>query len=458
MKTGGAIEDQNLIKGFSAYIKSAGGRKLPEAVSEKGKLHIMDTLAAMVSGSHLKPGKLAIRFIRTQGGTPEAQIIGTDFLSTVINAAMINGYLAHADETDDTHVPSRTHPGCAVVAAALAMAEKENASGEAFLRSVVLGYDISSRIGRVMKVGPSETQGHATHTVAPMFGATAAAASLAKLNQRQVCHALAYAGQQASGISSWPRDSEHIEKAFVFGGIGARNGITSAMFAKFGFTGEDDIFSGESNFLEVFCPNRVELPIWVENLGSHYEILATDIKKFSVGAWIIAAAEAMIKLVQEHMLTAGKVKRIEVYLPPRGSKVVNDRTMPDVNCQYIMAVILLDGQLTFQTAHDYNRMSDPIVRELQSRVYLTGDPQLSDKKQRPARVKIYLTNGQTLEKLVMAVRGSAENPMTRDEVEAKCLDLLKDVLGLERSHALIKAIRKLDQLKSVCELRQLLFP
>lgn len=457
MRTEESIENQSFSKRLSAYIAAAGSIQLPAAVSEKAKHHILDTLAAMVSGSRLKPGKLAIGFIRTQGGTPEAQIIGTDFQTTAINAAMTNGCLAHADETDDTHAASRAHLGCSIVPAALAMAEKENASGEAFLRAVVLGYDISSRIGRAMVAGPEGVQGHGTHTVVPMFGATAAAASLAQLTPRRICDALAYTGHQASGLDSWARDSEHIEKAFVFGGIGARNGITSALFAQYGFTGEDDIFSGENNFLEVFCPGREELPKWVNNLGSDYEILGTTIKKFCVGAPIQAAADAMITLIQEYKLTTDKVKRIDVHLPLRGSKVVNNRGMPNVSCQYVMSVILLDGALTFRAAHNYERMSDPKVREVQTRVHLVGDPQFSDiANKRPALVRVHLADGQTVEKLVMSFRGSVENPMTRDEVEAKALDLIKDILGKERANFLIKAIEELDQLKSVRELRQLL--
>ena len=147
------MDQQNIMSHLSQYIVEAGGKSVPEAVAEKAKHHILDTLAAMVSGSRLKPGRLAIKYIRTQGGTPEAQIIGADFLSTAIHAAMANGFMAHSDETDDSHAPSLTHPGCAIVPAALAMAERENASGEAFLRAVVLGYDVSSRIGRVMGIG-----------------------------------------------------------------------------------------------------------------------------------------------------------------------------------------------------------------------------------------------------------------------------------------------------------------
>jgi len=451
------MTEQSIIARLSAYIAAAGGRQLPEAVSEKAKHHILDTIAAMVSGSRLKPGELAIRFIRTQGGTPEAQIIGADFLTTAINAAMVNGFMAHADETDDSHAPSLTHPGCAIVPAALAIAEKENAAGEAFLRAVVLGYDISSRIARVMGTGPLRVEGHATHSIGPLFGSAAAAASLAGLNPRQVSHALAYTGQQASGITSWPRDEEHVEKAFVFAGMGARNGVTSALFVKHGFTGEDDILSGDNNFLDIFCPGRNDLPQWIDNLGSHYEISVTNIKKFCVGSPIQAAADAMTALVQEHGLTADQVQRIDVHLPPMGAQVVNNRAMPDINCQYIMSVILLDGQLTFQAAHTYERMADPEVCAVQARVNLIGDPQFAgQERQRPGLVRVQLKNGRTVEKLVPAVRGTADNPMTRAEIQTKSLDLLQDVLGTKRANSLIGSIWGLDKMNSVRDLRPLL--
>ena len=446
-----------MMERLSNYIAGAGNKGLPEEVAEKGKHHILDTLAAMVSGSRLKAGGLAIQFIRFQGGTPEAQIIGADFLSTAINAAMANGFMAHADETDDSHAPSLTHPGCAIVPAALAVAEKENASGEAFLRAVVLGYDVSSRIARVMGIGDARVYGHSTHSIGPMFGAAAAASSLAKLNPREVSHVLAYAGQQASGITSWARDEEHVEKAFVFAGMGARNGVTAAMFVQNGFTGETDIFSGESSFLEVFCPGRDQLSKWIENLGTHYDVLLTNIKKFSVGSPIQAAADAMTALVEEYKLTPDQVREIDVHLPPEGSKVVNNRTMPDVNCQYIVSVILLDGKLTFRATQSYERMADPGVLDVKARVKLIGDPRFAgQERKRPGLVRVHLKDGRTVEKLVPAVRGTADNPMTRGEVEIKCLDLLQDVLGKDRANSLIKSIWELEKVPSVRALRPLL--
>ena len=453
------MTESSPIEPLSAYIATALEKPLPPAVLEKTKYHVLDTIAAMVTGSRLKPGELAIRFAASQGGTPESTVVGSKVVTTAVNAALANAMLAHADETDDSHAPSLTHPGCAIVPAALAVAEREDASGEALLRAVALGYDVGCRIGRAMGgIGSRGVSGHATHSIGPMFGAAAAAAGLAGLDARGVRHCLAYTAQQASGITSWARDSEHVEKAFVFGGMGARNGVTAALFVQAGLTGEEDAFSGDFNFLDVFCPNKEELGPWVESLGSHYEITETNIKKFPVGSPIQAAADALCMLVAEHGFDASAVAEVEVLLPPNGARIVDDRSMPDINCQYCMAVILLDGgRLSFEATHAYERLHDAKIGEVKSRVRLIGSPELAgNERQRPATVRVKLTDGRQLERHVPAVKGTADNPMTRDEVEAKAVDLIASVLGDQRARAIVEAVWGLDEDTRVRGLRPLL--
>ena len=443
---------------LASYVASALERPLPPAVLEKTKHHVIDTLAAMVTGSRLKPGEAAIGFVRSQGGTPEAAIVGSDVVTTAINAAMANGMLAHADETDDSHAPSLTHPGCAVVPAALAVAERENASGDALLRAVALGYDVGSRIARLMGgIDARGMHGHATHTIGPMFGAAAAASALVGLDPQGMRHALAYTAQQASGITSWARDSEHIEKSFVFGGNGARNGVTSALFVASGMSGEENAFDGENGFLDVFCPRRDEFPQWVASLGEHYEITLTNIKKFSVGSPIQAAAEAMTALVTEHGVAPGDIREVEALLPPQGAGIVNGRHMPDVNLQYCMAAIALDGgKLTFQATHTYERMSDPAIVDLMGRVRLVANPEFAAlERQRPATVRIHTSAG-VLEQHVPAVRGTLDSPMTTEEVDAKAVDLIGSVYGVAQARELVAAVHGLGAAPAGATLRPLL--
>ena len=122
MKTKNEISP--LMHELASYISRAGKKPLPKPVVEKTKHHVLDTIAAMVSGSKLLPGEKAISYIKTQGGTPEATVIGSRFVTTAMNAALANGMLGHADETDDSHAPSLTHPGCGIVPAALEMMDQ----------------------------------------------------------------------------------------------------------------------------------------------------------------------------------------------------------------------------------------------------------------------------------------------------------------------------------------------
>ena len=265
-----------VMRELAAYIASAPRKPLPPAVTEKTKHHVLDTIAAMVSGSRLAPGRKAIAYVRTLGGVREACVIGARLLTAAANAALANGMLAHADETDDSHAPSLTHPGCGVVPAALAMAERERRSGTALLRAVALGYDVGCRLTQSLNAYQFREDGHSTHSFGPMFGAAAAAGALAGLRERPVRHLLSYAAQQASGVSCWMRDEEHIEKAFDFGGMPARNGVAAAAMVASGFTGVEDVFSGERSFFVAY--GRAPEPgILVRGLGTTYEITNTNI-------------------------------------------------------------------------------------------------------------------------------------------------------------------------------------
>ena len=211
-------------RALAGYIGQAPKLRLPALVAEKARHHILDTMAAMVSGARLAPGRAAIAYVRRLGGMPQASVAGSKIVTSCVNAALANGMLAHADETDDSHAPSRNHPGCAVVPAALAAAEPKHASGEQFLRAVVLGYDVAARLNYALGADAFAFAGRMTHSFGGTFGAGAAAAALLGLDALQAQHLLSYCAQQASGVGSSVRDADHIEKAFDFGGMPARNG------------------------------------------------------------------------------------------------------------------------------------------------------------------------------------------------------------------------------------------
>ena len=441
---------------LSAYIASALRRPLPPAVVEKTKHHVLDTIAAMISGSRLAPGMKAIAYIKTLGGVKEASVIGSNFITTAVNAALANGMLAHADETDDSHAASLTHPGCGIVPAALAMAERERRSGAALLRAVTLGYDVGCRLTLSLDPYQFREDGHSTHSFGPMFGAAAAAGALAGLREREVRHLLSFTAQQASGISCWMRDGEHVEKAFDFGGMPARNGVAAATMVAHGFTGVDDVLAGERNFFVAYG-RKPDPDVLTRRLGATYEIVNTNIKRWSVGSPIQAPLDTLRELIREHGIKAGDVDKVVVKVAHQGANTVDNRDMPDICMQHMCAVMLIDGTVTFLTSHDRKRMRERNVLALRKRVELCGDDALSAAMpSRQGIVEVRLRDARALKHHTKAVRGSAENPMTRAEVDEKSFDLMAPVIGKARARKLCDAIWKLEKVKDVRSLRPLL--
>ncbi len=444
-----------LMQELSAYIAGALKRKLPEEVAERARIHLADTFAAILSGSRLLPGKRILAYVKPLGGTREAGVIGTRHVTTVLNAALANGTCGHADETDDTHPPTRTHPGTSVVPAALAIAEKHGRSGRDMLRAMVLGYDLCART--LMALDPRKfvpTGRHASAT-GQIFGAAAAAAALLRLDARRVRYALAYTLEQTAGVTTMFRDTEHIEKAFAMGGMSAHNGVQAALMAASGFTGVEDIFSGNPDFFSIMSPQG-ERELLVRGLGQHYEIMRGGIKRWPVGGPIQGPMHVLHELIQRHGIKAGDVERLVVGLPQEMLEVVSEREMPDISLQHLLAVMLTDGAMSFAAAHSFARLRDPAVLGLRRRIEAVADPSIPNAVRGwRSRITVTLMDGRTLEHQTLAAKGNAENPLNRSEVGEKALDLMGPILGRKRSQALMTALFDIERVPNALALRKL---
>jgi 2-methylcitrate dehydratase PrpD len=222
-----------------------------------------------------------------------------------------------------------------------------------------------------------------------------------------------------------------------------------------GWTGVDDILSGADNFLVAFNPQADPVQL-VEKLGERYEVTRTNIKKWTVGSPIQAPLDALERLLNQHPLGAEQVKNITVRLATPEAAIVNNREMPDICLQHMVAVMLIDRTVSFHSAHDKARMQDAGVLGLRAKVNLLADRDLDRLlPRRVAIVELTLTDGKTLSERVDDVRGTAENPMSRDEVVAKCRDLINPVLGVSKCAKLIDAVLGLESVKDMREFRPL---
>ena len=442
---------------LSAYMSEAGGRALPDEVVEKAKHHILDTFAAMISGSDLPPARAAFTYARDFTADRTCTVVASKMTASPPEAAFINGMLAHSDETDDSNEFSQSHPGCSIVPATLAAGEKFGIDGTRFLRAVTLGYDIGPRM--TISFGSLDFRNNShksTHAISGIFGSAAAAGCAADLNAQQMRWLLDYTAQQSSGIGAWNRDTEHIEKAFVFAGMTARSGVTSALVVHAGFDGLDDIFSGVDNYFLAYAPNAHPEEL-VSQLGERYEITRTNIKKWTVGSPIQAPLDCLYIILKKHPVNPADVKSIVVRLANTEARVVDNREMPDICLQHMVAVMIIDKTASFHAAHDKPRMKDPAVLAVRAKVQLVPSEELEKlEPSRQAIVEITLNDGTVLSERVTDVRGTVENPMTREEVIQKCRDLVEPVLGKESCNNLVDKIMGIEKVKDIRELRSVL--
>lgn len=434
-----------IIESLIDYMLAAREVKLPSEVIQKGKSHLLDSLAAIVSGSTLKPGKLGLQHARQQAGSPDCTVLGSNCKTTPVLAAFANGMSAHADETDDSN--SQLHPGCAIVPAALAIAEAENRGGDALLRAVILGYDIGFRFHQAFE--PRSTSFGAT------FGAAAAAGMLAELSELQLRYLISYAAQQASGSRAWVGDDDHIEKAFDYAAMPARNGVTAAVLIQSGFTGNRDVLEGDQGIIKTYSPCDPKKIL--AELGQRFTITSCLIKKYPVGSPMMETVDATLTMLAKQPIPPEQIERIVVRIPESGARTVNNRRMPDVNVQYMVAAILLEGKLSFELAHDYGRFQNSRVLALKEKVQLIGDAELERSGHRfQGLVEITLKDGRTVREHVINCRGRPENPMSPQEVEKKAAWLLEPVLGKANSDQIIDAVRQIEFVSNVRDLTKLM--
>ncbi len=433
----------SVTRTLAEYLCSVRARALPEEVRDRTLLHLLDTLAAMVSGATLDAGQRAIDYVRLEGRSEDATVIGGGMTAASADAALANGMSGHADETDDSH-PSGFHPGCGIVAAALAIAERERASGTVLLRAIAAGYDVGSRGSLATVPREARAAGYSvtTHAIGGTFGAAAAAASQLELSADQLCWVLSYAAQQAWGARSYLRDAHHVEKAFVYGGRTARAGVMSATMVQRGLDAVPDVFEGEFNYFDA-VGFKAEPDVLVEGLGERWEILRTNIKRYPVGSPILGVVESINRLLARTPIDATRVNRVELRMSGRSAQVVNERDMPNVNAQHIAAIMLLDGGLSLAASHDYARMHNARVLALRSRIALaagSGDD---------TSVMVELDDGTQLLETV----GSMRREPAREDVIRKAHELIGEVLGARAATELVDRVMTIEEVEDVRTLR-----
>jgi 2-methylcitrate dehydratase PrpD len=375
----------------------------------------------------------------------------------VLPAAIVNGMLGHANETDDTNNDAGMHPGCAILPAALAMGERADADGGRLIRAVALGYDIGARINKALGGRQVLRQrGTLTFSIGGTFGAAAAAGCLSGIEgDDAIRHLFSYAAQQASGVLNYIEDTEHVEKAFTFGGMPARNGVTAALFVQAGFSAVRNVFGGERSFFRAFSsPDKPADPsLLVKELGSRFEVMNSNIKKYCAGFPLQSALEGFLAILEENDLKPADIASILVRMRKSGADTVNDSDMPDLNIQYLYGLAMLERRIGFAAGHDEHRMRSAEMRALGRKTRAVFDPEIGEASHRSI-VEVTLASGKTISKQVDSFRGKADNPLSTEEVAVKARDLIETVFAPAQASRVIDACLDLEKIGSIRALAQ----
>jgi len=426
------------------FILGALDRELPDSTAAKTRQHILDTIAAAASGSRLAAGAAGARYAKKHSPAGRCVLIaGADTLSREY-AAVANAMAAHADETDDSNEFSRTHPGCSIVPSALAQAVESGRTGRDLVRAVALGYDIGCRVNLALwpKFTTLREVRRSTHAVGGMFGSAAAVAALAGLDEQRTRHLLSYTAQQVSSTTTWRRDTEHVEKAYVFAGHPAHGALFALSLVESGWSGVDDVFDGDPDFLSIAgCdPDPAQL---VDELGSRFEIDRTNIKKYPAGSPAQAPVQGLLEILHQHDLTHADIATVSARLPALIADIVRGtRDMPDINLPYLLSAALTDSGLGFGAAHDESRFKEWRRLGGDSRITVVPDSDMEPRRQ--AIVEVVTRAGSAHSVHVTAVRGTFANPMTSGEVVAKAVDLMAPVFGEARARSISDTVLGLD--------------
>lgn len=435
----------HVVEHFAAFAEDFRSRPVDLNVLHHAKRAVIDLYAAMLPGALVPPATLYERALAEELDTGSARL-AQGRRATVRAAAFINGAAAHTVEFDDIYRDGIYHPGAPTIPAALAVAQSIGATGEDFLRAVVVGYEISTRIGATMGRAHYEYW-HNTGTIGA-FGAAAAAAELLNLDRERFAHALATAATFASGLQQAFR-MDSMSKP-LHAGHAAEAGVTAALGASEGVTGSLDIIEGEAGFGRAMGDG----PDWekpLATLGKAFHITDMTFKNHACCGHTFAAIDGALELQRRMNLTASEIARVRVASYRAAMEVAGyeEPVTPAearFSLKYVVATALVHGSVRL-AASEMERINDPATRDLMRRIDVSIDPELDATfpGQRAARVALVARDGRTEEFLQPTRIGDPDAPFTDAQLDAKFMELAAPVLGGEAAGGLLARLWRLDE-------------
>lgn len=441
-----------VTQSLASFIVDTRTDDLPEWSLNEAKRTLINILAVSLSASTSAGSRMLMDWAAGEAAAPKTTIIGSALRTSASNAALLNGFLAHIQDYDDTHFPTVLHPTAPVWPAVLAAAEERGTSGRETLAAFVLGAETACRVAMSVHPWHYDMGWHITGT-AGVFGAAAGVGRILNLDAGQMNMAIGAGGTFAAGV----REVFGSHAKALHPAKAASNGLQAAYLAQYGFTGADDIIGGRRGFWEVLSPNGHSEEALLGEFGTRWELANNGLKPYANGVVSHPIQDAVIELRNTHNLEAEDVASIEARVHPLVLELMN-RPEPKrglegkFSFQHCAAAALVDG-----AGHDAQfsdeRVANPVIASVRARVSATVDESMREDE---VHLSINLNDGTTLSIYVEHATGSPDNPMTNEALETKYRDLATEVFDRSRADDLLAAVWALDTAADVSEVVRLM--
>ena len=433
---------------------------LPDRVKDRTLSMVRDGTGAMLAAANpaYSTGRLIADFAREHGGKSVATVVGHGFKTDCVNAALANGTLGYACDIEPYHPGAILHPIAVLIPTALALGERTDASGEAFLAAVALGCEVEYRVS--MAIGPAQQYALGFHpsAICGTFGAAAAAGFLLGLDAESMVRAFGLAACQASGLMAWESDPTENARPFQMG-MAARNGMTAALLAEAGFGGPAAVFDHGHTVFHAFSRDA-KPELLTAGLGETWDgITELAIKPFSCVAFLHPGVDALLDVVREEDLKADDIESLVMHFPRSGVHCIDDNPLRSHSAQYILPVAVVDREVRVGVFFEDRRETDPALAALSQRTRVVAD----DGELEEAFPDFYATvievttrDGRTLRRRNDIARGYPASPLSEDDLVAKFTALVSAVAPAGRVATLLECIAGLPEAPNIEEFADLL--
>jgi len=424
---------------------------LPERTRQWAKTILLDTIGCMLSASRpMFPGprKLA-QVAQAERDDGPCIVVGTDLRASAASAALVNGYLGYALDSESHHGPAVLHAPAVVIPAAMAAAQQGGCDdGAAFLAAVVLGIDVACRVS--LSIGPNDLYSRGFHptAVAGSFGAAAAAGSVLRLPAPRVANALGLAATSTSGLLAWASDATEASRP-LHPGLAARNGFVAAWLASLEFGAPQAVFDAEAkyNVFKAWSRDGGGSPeTLLDGFGERFLIEELTIKQYASCAFLHPALDGLLEIMAEGRLAAADIERMTMRFPTTGAAIIDNNPLRSHCAQYVLPVAAVRGRVQFEDVV-FDRSGEEEIRRLSRATSVLYDDVLDPDYPRRYTTVVEVTTrgGSTSSRRVEWARGCPENPMSDEEIIAKYRHLAGQRVDGGRVELILSTIRDLEQ-------------